>query len=125
RRADPDVARREYAGPARLEGDRVRLEPTLLGGLDTVVARTDPGQVGALADREEDPVARDRELGSRGRRRPASPGGVRLAELHPDELDAGDLAGLLVDDDPRRPRLEDGRDAFLDGLVDLVGGRHV
>jgi hypothetical protein len=50
---------------------------------------------------------------------------VRLAELVPDELDTGQRAGLLVDEDPRRAGLEDRLDAFLDRLVDLVGGRHV
>ena len=56
-----------------------------------------------------------------GRRRPDASG---RAGLHPDELDAGDVA-VLVGDDPDRAGLEDGRDAFLDRLVDLVRRRHV
>ncbi len=103
----------------------VRLEAALLRRLRALGARADPAQVGALADGQQDPVAVDRELGPGRRLGPASAGGVGLAELVPDELDTGHLAGLVVDDDPRRAGLEDGLDAFLDRLVDLVGGRHV
>ena len=85
----------------------------------------EPVELGALADGQQHAVARDRELRPGRRLRPAAAGRVRCAWLHPDELDARDLAGLVVGDDPCRARLEDGRDAFLDRLVDLVGRRHV
>ena len=49
-------------------------------------------QLGALADGQQDAVARDDELGAGRRLRAAPAGRVRGAELHPDELDAGDVA---------------------------------
>ena len=57
-----------------------------------------------------------------GRRRPDASGSP---SCHPDELDAGDLVRLVVDHDADRAGLEDGRDAFLDRLVDLVRRGHV
>ena len=112
-------------GPAGLERDRVGLEPPVLGRLDAVGAGPDPVELRALADGQQDAVAGDRELGA-GRGLGTAPAGrVGLAERHPDELDAGDLAGLLVGDDARRAGLEDGLDAFLDRLVDLVRRGHV
>src|SRR6185436_18470063 len=114
----------EDPGPVRQERDGVGLEALVLRRLDTLRARPDPVELGALADREQDAVARDRELGARGRLGPATTGRVGLAGLHPDELDAGDLA-LPVGDDAGRPGLEDRGDAFLDRLVDLVRRRHV
>ena len=90
---------------------------------------SDPGRIqsssGPWPIASSDPVAGDRELGAGRGLRAAPAGGVGRARLHPDELDAGDLAGLLVGDDARRARLEDGGHALLDGLVDLVRRRHV
>ena len=125
RRADAHVAGPEHAGAVGQERDRVGLEPRLLG-LDRalVAGALEPVQLGALADGQQDAVARDDELGAGRGLGPAPAGRVRGAQLHPDELDAGDLA-LLVGDDPRRAGLEDGRDPFLDRLVDLAGRRHV
>ena len=125
RRAGADVAGAEDARPARLEGDRVDLEAPLLRLLEPLVAGADPGEVGPLADREQDAVALDDELGARRRLGPPPPGRVRGAQLHPDELHARDLPGRLVDEDARRAGLEDRGDALLDGLVDLARGRHV
>src|SRR4029079_7399886 len=105
--------------------DRVGLQPAVLRGLDAACrARSDPGQVRALADGEEDPVAGDDELRPGRRLRPATAAGIGLARPGADELDAGDVA-LVVRDDARRAGLEDRLDAFLDRLVDLVGRRHV
>ena len=63
-RTDPDVAGGEDARPPGLEGDRVGLEPVLLGRLDPIRAGADPGQVGTLADGQQDAVAGDREFGA-------------------------------------------------------------
>src|SRR4029079_1514493 len=79
RRADPDVAGPEDAGSIGQECDRVGLEALILRRLDTLRARPDPVELGALADREQDAVARDRELGARGRLGPATTGRVGLA----------------------------------------------
>ena len=125
RGADAHVAGAEDAGPAGLERDGVRLQARLLRLDRTVVAGlVDPVEFRALADGQEHAVARDGELGAGRRFRATSARGIGLAQLHPDELDAGHGAGL-VGDDPDRAGLEDGRDAFLDRLVDLAGRRHV
>src|SRR6185295_10520718 len=124
RGADPDVAGAEHARPIREERDGVGLEALVLRRLRAFRPGPDPVELRALADGEEHPVARDRELRPSGRLRSAPPGRVGLARLHPDELDPGDRA-LLVGDDARRAGLEDRLDAFLDRLVDLVRRRHV
>ena len=101
------------------------LRRLLLRRLRPLVAGADPGEVRPLADGEEDAVALDDELGPGCRLGAATAGRVGRAELHPDELDAGDLPGGLVDDDAGRAGLEDRGDALLDRLVDLARGRHV
>ena len=83
-----------------------------------------PVELRSLADREQHAVAVDDELRAGHRRRPASAGGVGLAERHALELDAHDLA-VVVGDDPCRRRLEDRASALLEHLVDLVGRGHV
>ena len=100
-------------------------EAPLLGGDRSLGAGADPVELRALADGQQDAVAGDRELGAGRRLGAAAAGRVGRAQLHPDELDPGDLAGLLVRDDARRAGLEDGGHALLDRLVDLVRGRHV
>ena len=81
RGADPDVAGAEHARPRGLERDRVRPEAALLGGDRSVGPGPDPVELGTLADGQQHPVARDRELGA-GRGLGAAPAGrVGLARL--------------------------------------------
>ena len=124
RRADAHVTGAEHAGPAGRERDGIGGQPRTLRGHALVAGLLDPVELRPLADREQDTVAGDRELRPRGGLGPAPAGRIGLAELHPDELDAGHVAGL-VGDDAYRARLEDGAHTFLDRLVHFVGGGHV
>ena len=88
----------------RLERDRVGLEALVLRGLDALEpGPIQPVEVRALADGQQDPVAGDDELGPGSGLRAAPAGRVGLAGAHPDELDAGDVAGLVVGDDAVGP----------------------
>src|SRR3990172_2545719 len=124
RRPDARVAAGEDAGAPGREGDGVGDEAALLRRAHALRAALQPVELGRLADGLEAPVAGDRELGPRGRLGPSAAGRVRLAQAHAHELDAGH-AVLPVGEDAHRARLEDGRRALLDRLVDLVARRHV
>ena len=89
-----------------------------------VRARPDPGQLGPLADREQDPVAGDRELRPGRGLRAAPAGRVGLAgrirmNSPPVTLPFASVMTRVG------PAWKIALDAFLDRLVDLVRGRHV
>ena len=127
RRADPHVAGGEDAGTARRERDRVGLEASSAWWPQAPRCRAAASQSSsgpwpmASSTRSHGIVNSVPGAGS-GRRRPDASGSPSCIRMN---STPGDLAGLLVRDDPRRSGLEDGGDAFLDRLVDLVGRRHV
>ena len=78
-----------------------------------------------LADGADHLVALDDELGALEWHRPAAAGGVRLAQLHADHLDAVHVP-VVVGEHAHRGHLKHEAHALLLGLVDLgVVGRHL
>ena len=100
-----------------LQRELVDADRAPLGALDALVL-AGAVELRVLADRGDDLVALDDELGALDGHRPAAAGGVGLAQFHALHLDAGDLLRVVGDDaDGRDQELE--LDAFFLGLVDL------
>ena len=120
RRAAHDVAAGEDArdaGHAGLVGHDVAPLVDLEVG-----CRRGQDRVRSGADRHDHHVAVDHELGALDRDGPPPAGVVRLAELHPLAAQAADPALLVAEHLERRDQeVED--DAFLLGVVDLLGAR--
>ena len=83
-----------------------------------------PSNCGALADGRQDHVAVDDELGAFNRLGTPAAAVVRLAKLHLDALEAGDLAAVAYDLDRSGQVLD--VDALFEGIVDLfLFSRHL
>src|SRR5450759_4068860 len=120
--AEYGVAAGEHPRVGGLEGPVVNGDRAPLGALDALLLGR-AVELGVLADRRDDLVALNDELAALDGHGAAAAGGVGLAELHAQHLDAGDLVGGVGKDaHGRAEQLQ--LDALLLGLVDLgvVGG---
>jgi len=82
------------------------------------------GQVGRLADSQDDRIRGDDSVGALYRDGPAAAGGVRLAEAHRDDFDARHM--LVFPQDAHRVGQQQERHALGFGLVNLESvGRHL
>ena len=116
RRAGDEVAAGEDAADVRRVRRGVDLDPAAVD-LEVRLDRQER-QVRGLGHGRDDRVRLDHELGAGDRHRRAAAGGVRLAELVADELDAGDVAVLAEHLDRAGEELHP--DALALGLAELL-----